>query len=187
MKDQTAETPIPFRRTEKGIAPRDLAKVLDSVLSMACKHSDQDLLEAHLRELVGENPLSFLDALGLKVDRTLQDDLTVMPTVPILLEQTDPERGRAHLVPLASEEFSADWGVRMIGRSHRCFNPRGYHAGSIWPLYTGWTAQAEYQVHRHEAGLAHLMAGLATVFDPLPLGHLLDVPLSRIIRSFDPK
>ncbi len=113
-------------------------------------------------------------ALGLKLDRTLQTDLTVMPTVPILLGQTDPERGRAHLVPLAGEEYSADWGVRLVGRSHRFFDPRGYHHGSIWPLYTGWTAQAEYRVHRHEAGLAHLMAGLATVFDP-PAGSVEEV------------
>ncbi len=113
-------------------------------------------------------------ALGLNLDRSVQPDLTVMPTVPIGLGQTDPVRARAHLMPLAGEEFNADWGMRMVGRSHPHFDPRGYHYGSIWPLYTGWTAQAEYRTHRHESGLAHLQAGLATLFTP-PAGCLEEV------------
>ncbi len=107
-------------------------------------------------------------ALGLLRDRTLQEDLTILPAVPILLGQTDPERGRAHLVPLAGEAFTTDWGVRLVGRDHPHFHPSGYHYGSVWPLFTGWTAQAEYRLHRHEVALAHLQATLAGVRDPSP-------------------
>ena len=103
--------------------------------------------------------------LGLRRDRTLQPDHTVMPTVPIALGRTDPGRARDHLVPLSSEAFTADWGVRMIARDHPDFDPEGYHSGSIWPLYTGWTALAEYRTDRHEAAFAHLQGALHTVFD----------------------
>lgn len=107
-------------------------------------------------------------AQGMMMDRTLQIDHTIMPTVPIFLGQTDPDRSREHLIPLAGNAFSADWGVRMVPLDHSHFDPEGYYHGSVWPLYTGWTALAEYRVHRSEAGLAHIQSNIATLFDMSP-------------------
>ncbi|HEX5631773.1 MAG TPA: glycosyl hydrolase family 65 protein, partial [Gemmatimonadales bacterium] len=59
---------------------------------------------------------------------------------------------------LASPSYSTPWGVRLIDRASPAYRPRGYHAGAVWPLFTGWVALAEFRCWRAEAGLAHLLA-----------------------------
>lgn len=60
----------------------------------------------------------------------------------------------------SSSRYSADWGVRMIDETNPIFNPRAYHYGSVWPLFTGWTALAEYQVGRYNQGFSHIMSNV---------------------------
>jgi hypothetical protein len=69
---------------------------------------------------------------------------------------------KAHesLIEYASDSFSADWGVRIISRTSPLFNPTGYHYGSIWPLFTGWTALAEFTLGRPVEGYMHLLSNL---------------------------
>jgi hypothetical protein len=43
-----------------------------------------------------------------------------------------------------------------------------YHQGSVWPLYTGWMAMAEYRAGRAFAGYAHLMQNADMTFSPDP-------------------
>ena len=57
----------------------------------------------------------------------------------------------------ASNNFTADWGCRIVGEDSKHFHPRGYHTGSVWPLYTGWVALAEYKYGNHIQGYSHLM------------------------------
>ena len=57
----------------------------------------------------------------------------------------------------ASHEFSTDWGVRDVSNNEAIYDPMSYHQGSVWPLYTGWMALAEYRAGRPFAGYAHLM------------------------------
>jgi glycogen debranching enzyme len=52
----------------------------------------------------------------------------------------------------ASPEFSTDWGVRDVSRAESIYDPMSYHQGSVWPLYTGWTALAEYRDGRPLSG-----------------------------------
>jgi hypothetical protein len=40
------------------------------------------------------------------------------------------------------------------------FNPKGYHYGAIWPLFTGWVSLAEYKYSRGVQGFTHLMSNL---------------------------
>jgi hypothetical protein len=56
---------------------------------------------------------------------------------------------------VATDEFTADWGVRLIPRSDPDFNPGGYHGGAVWPLYTGWTSWAEFEAGRCESAFRH--------------------------------
>lgn len=48
------------------------------------------------------------------------------------------------------------------------YDPISYHHGSVWPLYTGWAALAEYRANRPQAGFAHLKqnAQLTWLQDP---------------------
>ncbi|MFL6427254.1 MAG: amylo-alpha-1,6-glucosidase [Acidobacteriaceae bacterium] len=67
----------------------------------------------------------------------------------------------------ASDEFSTDWGTRDVGNHEAIYDPISYHQGSVWPLFTGWTAVAEYRTGHTLSGYAHLMqtANLTTAQD----------------------
>jgi glycogen debranching enzyme len=57
----------------------------------------------------------------------------------------------------ASPEFSTDWGTRDVGDHEKVYDPISYHQGTVWPLFTGWAAMAEYRTGRPLAGYQHLM------------------------------
>lgn len=90
---------------------------------------------------------------------------TATHAVPLLLGVADADRAAGWLDDVASDDFSTPWGVRMIARSHERFDPKSYHGGAVWPLYTGWTAWAEYAAGRDRAALAHLLANAALPFE----------------------
>jgi glycogen debranching enzyme len=57
----------------------------------------------------------------------------------------------------ASHDFATDWGMRDVAESDPLFDPISYHQGSVWPLFTGWAAVAEYRAGHPLTGYAHLM------------------------------
>ncbi len=57
----------------------------------------------------------------------------------------------------ASHEFSTDWGTRDLGEHEALYDPMSYHQGTVWPLFTGWAAMAEYRTGRPLSAYAHLM------------------------------
>jgi hypothetical protein len=57
----------------------------------------------------------------------------------------------------ASDEFSTDWGTRLVSDRTSFYDPISYHQGSVWPLFTGWVSVAEYRNGRTLSGYAHLM------------------------------
>ena len=75
----------------------------------------------------------------------------------------------------ASDEFSTDWGTRDVGNDEAIYDPISYHQGSVWPLFTGWTAVAEYRTGHTLSGYTHLMqtANLTTAQDPGAVTELL--------------
>lgn len=95
---------------------------------------------------------------ALRADGTFVEEKTVLPAVAILLGMTEPQKAKECLVEYAGSDFSADWGVRIIRKDNPLFNPSGYHYGSVWPLFTGWTALAEYSSGRYVQGFMHTMS-----------------------------
>ncbi len=83
--------------------------------------------------------------------------VSVMQAVPLLLGVADRERAAGWLDAMASDDFTAPWGVRMLPASDPDYDPESYHGGAVWPLYTGWAAWAEYAAGRGDAGFAHWM------------------------------
>ena len=77
--------------------------------------------------------------------------------VLMLFGLLDPSRVAAMLDAFASPDFSAEWGVRMLSAWSPLFDPQSYHGGTVWPLFTGWTALAEYAYGRPAQGFAHVM------------------------------
>lgn len=97
-------------------------------------------------------------ALDLKPDDSLTWTETALQAVPLFLSSANPVRARRYLERLGGTEFSARWGVRMLPVGDALFSQLGYHSGSVWPLFTGWAALAEYRAGLGEAGFAHLTA-----------------------------
>ena len=93
-------------------------------------------------------------------DRTFRTEETVLPAVPLLFHLADADKARPVLQQLASNQFSTNWGTRIIREDSPFFKPSGYHYGSVWPLFTGWTSLAEYAYGNFEQGFTHLMGNL---------------------------
>jgi len=97
---------------------------------------------------------------GLMQDGSYKPDLSIMPTIPMLFGQTDPGKAWKVLPVIATNAFTTDWGCRIVPENDPHFNPRGYHTGSVWPLFTGWAALAEFRTGNYLQGFSHLSSNL---------------------------
>jgi glycogen debranching enzyme len=98
-------------------------------------------------------------------DGTFHPARTILASVPILFGATSPEKADSVLRELARSGYSADWGVRMLPDDHPDYDPRGYHQGSVWPLFTGWVSLAEYHRRRPTPAFAHLYGNVWNYLD----------------------
>jgi len=84
-----------------------------------------------------------------------------------------------------SSRFTVDWGVRSVASDQALYDPISYHRGSVWPLYTGWVAMAEYRAGRPLAAYQHLQSDVRLTWlqDPGAITELLSgefyQPLAR--------
>jgi len=80
---------------------------------------------------------------------------------------TGLDHPQASLRHWASHDFATDWGLRDIAESDPLYDPISYHQGSVWPLFTGWAALAEYRAGHPLAGFQATMqnADLTTAQD----------------------
>jgi glycogen debranching enzyme len=115
--------------------------------------------QARLEELAGER---------------FVDESTVMPAVPLLWGALDPERAQSQLDHLGGSRLTTDWGTRLLDAESRLYDPLSYHAGSVWPLFTGWAAGAAYRHGRPHVGCQALMAN-ALLTEPGALGYVTEL------------
>jgi glycogen debranching enzyme len=111
---------------------------------------------------------------GKYIDGSFMDAQSIMQSIPLYFNQVPKERADSILTVIAGNNFSSDWGCRIIGESNPDFNPRGYHTGSVWPLFSGWAALAEYNNGKEVQGYAHLMNSLQ-VYKHWGLGYIEEV------------
>lgn len=90
---------------------------------------------------------------------------TAMQAVPLLLGMADPARMQAWLDAVAGDAFTAPWGVRMVPNTDPHYDPKSYHGGAVWPLYTGWVSWAEFTAGRSAAAIRHLRMNTAIAFE----------------------
>jgi len=98
---------------------------------------------------------SRLDALS---QARLIDEDTVLPSVPLWFGVTSGDRAQAEIDHLGSAAIATDWGSRLLSDRSALYDPLSYHYGSVWPLFTGWTAVAAYRHGRPHVGFQALMA-----------------------------
>ena len=113
------------------------------------------------------DPTSKFYAFSREAAGHLDRTATIYPSVAWWTGRLSLPRADAMLSRWASPEFSTDWGTRDISDRTPFYDPISYHQGSIWPLFTGWVALAEYRAGRALSGYAHLMqnAGLTWAQD----------------------
>ena len=61
------------------------------------------------------------------------------------------------LEQLAGHALNTDWGLRDVADDEKIYDGMSYHQGSVWPLFTGWAAMAEYRGGQPLAGYQLLM------------------------------
>lgn len=111
---------------------------------------------------------------GKLKDGSYNTEKTVLPAVGMYLGTTEKENSKNCLAEYASHRFSADWGTRIVGSDNAMYNPQGYHYGSVWPLFTGWTALAEFTSYCPLQGYVHLMNNLL-VYQHFAAGYVEEV------------
>ena len=57
----------------------------------------------------------------------------------------------------AEASLNTDWGLRDVSNQEKVYDGMSYHQGSVWPLFTGWAALAEYRGGQPLAGYQMLM------------------------------
>jgi len=89
------------------------------------------------------------------------------------------------LQQFAASALNTDWGLRDVANNEKIYNGMSYHQGSVWPLFTGWAALAEYRANQPLAGYQLLMenANLTRAQDLGSITELLSgdffVPMGR--------
>ncbi|MGA2806890.1 MAG: amylo-alpha-1,6-glucosidase [Terracidiphilus sp.] len=61
------------------------------------------------------------------------------------------------LKQFAAHTLATDWGLRDVSTDEKFYDGMSYHQGSVWPLFTGWAALAEYRANQPLAGYQMLM------------------------------
>jgi glycogen debranching enzyme len=61
------------------------------------------------------------------------------------------------LQQFAVHTLATDWGLRDVSTDEKIYDGMSYHQGSVWPLFTGWAALAEYRGGQPLAGYQMLM------------------------------
>ncbi|HXG95292.1 MAG TPA: GH116 family glycosyl hydrolase [Blastocatellia bacterium] len=95
----------------------------------------------------------------------LIDEDTVLPAVPLWWRTLEDNRAQSEIDHLGSGHVATDWGARIITNESRLYDPLSYHYGSVWPLFTGWSAMAAYRYGRPHVGYQALMANALLTFE----------------------
>ncbi len=99
-------------------------------------------------------------AFSRNMDGSQDRTSTVYPA----LAWWDPAGGKSILAQpdgclsqLAEAALNTDWGLRDVANTEPIYDGMSYHQGSVWPLFTGWAALAEYRGGQPLAGYQLLM------------------------------
>ena len=133
-------------------------------LARATNHGDLategDARAARIRGLIEKEyflPQANFYAFSWNGHEAVDPTATIFPSVAWWDGDYVLDHSHAMLSRWASEEFSTDWGTRLLSDRVSFYDPISYHQGSVWPLFTGWVSVAEYRAGRTLSGYAHLM------------------------------
>jgi glycogen debranching enzyme len=82
---------------------------------------------------------------------------TVYPALAWWSGKSSLAHGDQCLRQFAAATLNTDWGLRDLSNEDKYYDGMSYHQGSVWPLFTGWAALAEYRGGQPLAGYQMLM------------------------------
>ncbi len=103
---------------------------------------------------------SGLYAFSKNVDGTYDPTETIYPAIALWGQGDGLPQPAPMLDAWAGEHFGTDWGTRALADNDPTYDPISYHQGTVWPLFTGWNAVAQYRAERPLAGYAALRQNL---------------------------
>ena len=86
-----------------------------------------------------------LYAFSKNADGSYDRTQTVYPAAGLWLHAEGLPAPEQQVEAWASQLFATDWGTRALASNDRAYDPMSYHRGTVWPLFTGWTAMALYR------------------------------------------
>ncbi len=116
-----------------------------------------------------------LYAFSRNADGTYEDVPSIFPSVAWWSGDLSLPNADATMQAWSGHRFATDWGTRSVAIDATIYDPISYHHGSVWPLYTGWLALAEYRTGRSLQAYASLYADaqLTWLQDPGAMTELL--------------
>ena len=163
-------------------AMADLAKVIKDEGLNARALAQATVIRERLNDY--RQPDGFY-AFSKNVDGSFDSTATIFPSVAWWTGHLVLPNADSMLTRWASHEFSSDWGLRSLSDQSPLFDPLSYHQGTVWPLFTGWVALAEYRAGHPLSGYQQLMSSLNLTWahDPGGITELLsgkfNAPLGR--------
>ncbi|MGI8598198.1 MAG: amylo-alpha-1,6-glucosidase [Chitinophagaceae bacterium] len=98
---------------------------------------------------------------GKMIDGSFMKEETILTAVPIYFNAViDSVKALKTTNSFSGNGYSTDWGVRIIPEESKNFNPKAYHAGMVWPLFSGFASLAEYKTGAYVSGYSHIMDNL---------------------------
>lgn len=163
--------PLAYNQTAKGHTTFYLAgvylKCLSDMIDMA-RLLDKPEIEQMAQRLIPD-ARSALEAywnpIGYYNDRKLAIggygiEKTIAPSVPVLFGLCTQERAISNLKVMNDPTMLTPWGARYIASDEPAYDPTLYHAGNVWPLFTGWLTLANYRMGLAYEGFAAFMTNV---------------------------
>jgi hypothetical protein len=111
------------------------------------------------------NPVTKFYSYGKLKDGSYNPEPTVLPAPVMYFGWLDDAKVLPILKRYAGDSFSTDWGTRIVSDESPLFSPGGYHYGAVWPLFTGWTALAEYEYGNSTQAFSHMADNMGIAHD----------------------
>ena len=146
-------------------AASELAAVMNDVQLANSAHEHAEDIRAKLTGYLGANGIY---AFSRNSDGTYDATPTIYPSVAWWTGELSLPNAEKMVDLFAGSDLSADWGSRAIAQSNSSYDPISYHQGSIWPLFTGWAAMAEFRAGRALAGWQHLRENVRLTWEGDP-------------------
>lgn len=117
----------------------------------------EDALGAAVAEYRQPNGLY---AFSKNSDGTYDVTRTIYPAVAFWSRANGLPTPEKQLQAWSSHFFATDWGTRALASDDAAYDPISYHRGTVWPLFTGWTATALYRTGHPSAAYIALRQNL---------------------------